>query len=64
VALTEGVLATNQELFGSGIDIQFSGTTYVSVLVRGDLLLASNVGDSRAVLGHLEGDNWSAVALT
>jgi serine/threonine protein phosphatase PrpC len=41
---------------GDTIDVQFSGSTYVSVLVRGDLLLASNVGDSRAIIGQRSGD--------
>lgn len=34
------------------IDTIFSGTTCVQVMLRGDLLLCANTGDSRAVIGR------------
>jgi len=57
--------ATNSDLTHSkAIDISYSGTTSVSVLLRGKLLLCSNVGDSRAVLGRYDHGKWSAVPLS
>lgn len=40
------------------VETQFSGTTLVMVVVRGDQLLVVNIGDSRAILGStaVEGD--------
>ena len=37
------------------IDINFSGTTAVSVLLRGSLCLCANAGDSRAIIGQFDG---------
>jgi len=36
----------------SGIDIYFSGSTCVSVLIVGNKVFCANVGDSRAVLAR------------
>mmetsp|Transcript_12730 Transcript_12730/g.20716 ORF Transcript_12730/g.20716 Transcript_12730/m.20716 type:complete len:381 (-) Transcript_12730:43-1185(-) len=38
----------------SRVETQFSGTTLVMVVVRGDSLLVVNVGDSRAILGSTD----------
>lgn len=44
---------TNQHLFdGSGLDLYFSGSTCVSILIVGNKVFCSNVGDSRAVLAR------------
>ncbi len=44
---TENVLANN-----SGIDLYFSGSTCVSILIVGNKVFCANVGDSRAVLAR------------
>lgn len=36
----------------SGIDLYFSGSTCVSVLIVGNKVFCANVGDSRAVLAR------------
>ncbi len=46
----------------SGIDCRESGTTAVSVMRRGDNLIAANVGDSRAVMAR-EGEDGKMVAV-
>jgi serine/threonine protein phosphatase PrpC len=46
------------------IDLSFSGTTSVSVVVRGDFLLTANLGDSRAVLGSYANGGWILRDLT
>lgn len=54
------------DLFSSPMcDIQFSGTTCTSVLLRGDLLLCANVGDSRAILGRKSDRTiWETIELS
>jgi len=47
---------TQQLYTASGIDIYFSGSTCVSVLIVGNKVFCANVGDSRAVLAR-EVDN-------
>ena len=37
------------------VDTEFSGTTFVVGLVRGDQLIVGNIGDSRLTLGKMEG---------
>lgn len=39
----------------SRVDTEFSGTTAVVTVIRGDLLVAGNVGDSRITRGFLDG---------
>jgi serine/threonine protein phosphatase PrpC len=52
-ALSSSFLYTNQQLYSSsGIDIYFSGSTCVSVLIVGNKVFCANVGDSRAVLAR------------
>mmetsp|Transcript_47223 Transcript_47223/g.90139 ORF Transcript_47223/g.90139 Transcript_47223/m.90139 type:complete len:613 (-) Transcript_47223:216-2054(-) len=52
------------ELKRSGIDCRESGSTTVSCLRKGDELLVANVGDSRCVMGRMEGGNMRAVPLS
>lgn len=46
------------------LDVESSGSTLVSCLIRGNLLLCANVGDSRAVLGRMTESGMEAVALS
>jgi serine/threonine protein phosphatase PrpC len=55
----------HQELkLRSQIDITFSGTTAISVLIRGRQLFCMNCGDSRAILGRVTRTGWTSVALS
>jgi len=49
--LTDACKRTNTDLTMSTIDIIFSGSTLVAVLLFGDTVTCANVGDSRAILG-------------
>ena len=50
-ALSNSFRFTNSCLFeSSGLDLYFSGSTCVSVLIVGNKIFCANVGDSRAVL--------------
>ena len=73
LALTEAVEQTAKELNEVEFDINFSGTTFVSVLMTGKRLFCANVGDSRAVMARqLEdtpnetnpGRHWMSIALS
>ena len=46
------------------IDVSFSGTTAISILLRGRFLMCANVGDSRAVVGRLSPEGWYALPLS
>ena len=48
---------TNTQLHRCEIDDTMSGTTSITVLVRGRTLYVANVGDSRAVLAERRGNN-------
>lgn len=64
-AMTSAFLALNQDLVRkTSIDTSFSGSTAVSVLIRGTSLLCSNIGDSRAVLGKKSALGWRAIPLS
>jgi len=45
------------------IDVNYSGTTNVSVFLYGKKLMCANVGDSRAVLGSLKKTREAGQAL-
>ena len=49
-AYTSAFTLTNRALHASSIDDSLSGTTAVTVFVRGDKLIVANVGDSRAII--------------
>ena len=52
-SLTKSFEITNKALYNdSGIDIYFSGSTCVTVLIVGNKIFCANVGDSRAVLAR------------
>lgn len=52
-----------KDLQESGIEIAFSGSTFLSIFIFGNLCVCANVGDSRAVLGRLN-QSWESVALS
>jgi len=65
-AIQDGFYRVNSELFhpDRGFNITYSGSTTVSIVIRGNWLVCSNVGDSRAVLGRKSGNTWQAVAIS
>mmetsp|Transcript_14948 Transcript_14948/g.14540 ORF Transcript_14948/g.14540 Transcript_14948/m.14540 type:complete len:80 (-) Transcript_14948:552-791(-) len=52
--ITEGFLKTSYDLRRRSFDVNYSGSTVISVMVTGKKLICANVGDSRAVLGSLK----------
>jgi serine/threonine protein phosphatase PrpC len=56
VALIEAFKRTNAELLSKKppIEINFSGTTIVTVLIKDNKLICANLGDSRALLGIIK----------
>jgi len=58
--LIESFKKTNEDILLSNIDVTYSGTTLVLVLLVGNSLICANVGDSRAVLGKLNNSQWEA----
>uniref|UniRef100_A0A0C9RNT7 protein-serine/threonine phosphatase n=1 Tax=Wollemia nobilis TaxID=56998 RepID=A0A0C9RNT7_9CONI len=57
--------ATNVQLHANGsIDDSMSGTTAITVLVRGNTLYVANVGDSRAVIAEKRGNDLVALDLS
>ncbi|GFP92081.1 protein phosphatase 2c and cyclic nucleotide-binding/kinase domain-containing protein [Phtheirospermum japonicum] len=57
-------LTTNSQLHADALDDSMSGTTAVTVMVRGRTLYVANSGDSRAVIGEKRGDDIVAVDLS
>ena len=56
--LTKSFLAVNESLYkDSRINLRFSGSTCVSVLIVGTKVFCANVGDSRAMLCRTGGPN-------
>jgi serine/threonine protein phosphatase PrpC len=59
-AITASTLRCNNELQHANFDVNFSGTTMVTVLIRGSKLWCANVGDSRALMARQLGDSFLA----
>ncbi|XP_062090856.1 protein phosphatase 2C and cyclic nucleotide-binding/kinase domain-containing protein [Humulus lupulus] len=57
-------LTTNSQLNADSIDDSMSGTTAITVLVRGKTIYVANSGDSRAVIAEKRGDEFFAVDLS
>lgn len=57
-------LATNSQLHADSLDDSMSGTTAVTVLVRGGTIYVANCGDSRAVIAETRGKDIVAVDLS
>ena len=51
--IQEAFLKTDDDLIDRSFDVNFSGTTAVTVLLAGRQLLCANVGDSRAIVGGM-----------
>eukprot|EP00741_Cyanophora_paradoxa_P007213 tig00001094_g6979.t1 len=54
--LTNAFIKTNKALRASKVDVTYSGTTAITCFLNGLKLWVCNTGDSRAVLGCMEGD--------
>lgn len=52
--ISEGFLKTSFDIRRRSFDVNFSGSTVVSVMITGNKALCANVGDSRAILGSLK----------
>lgn len=57
-------LTTNSQLHADVLDDSMSGTTAITVLVRGRTIYVANSGDSRAVIGVRQGEEVVAVDLS
>lgn len=64
IAYHQAMVSANVQLHRSEIDDGMSGTTAVTVLVRGRTVHVANVGDSRAVLAERHGERYAAVDLS
>ncbi|OMJ65126.1 hypothetical protein SteCoe_39170 [Stentor coeruleus] len=56
--LEQAINKLYEKLMDSDIDLSYSGSTLVSVLVYGDLVVCANVGDSRAIIANKK-SSWS-----
>jgi serine/threonine protein phosphatase PrpC len=63
-ALYQSIGRLNKALLDTGIEIAYSGSTMVSVLLLGTQCVCSNIGDSRAVLARQAGVGWDAIPLS
>jgi serine/threonine protein phosphatase PrpC len=63
-ALRASFLRVNQEVCKSGTDVAFSGSTCVTVFMRGTTVYCGNAGDSRAVLASYNKGQWKAIPLS
>ncbi|KAL3689104.1 hypothetical protein R1sor_015413 [Riccia sorocarpa] len=63
-AYHQSFIGTNLQLHRHHIDDSMSGTTGITVLVRGRTLYVANVGDSRAVVAERRGKKLFAVDLS
>lgn len=57
-------VATNSQLHSDSLDDTMSGTTAITVLVRGRTIYVANSGDSRAVIAERKGKEMVAVDLS
>ncbi|KAJ7973814.1 Protein phosphatase 2C and cyclic nucleotide-binding/kinase domain-containing protein [Quillaja saponaria] len=57
-------LTTNSQLHADSLDDSMSGTTAITVLVRGRTIYVANSGDSRAVIAERKGNDIVAVDLS
>ncbi|KAL6877496.1 hypothetical protein ACP4OV_012711 [Aristida adscensionis] len=64
LALHSAFVATNSQLHADNLDDSMSGTTAITILVRGKTMYIANTGDSRAVIAEKQGDDIVAVDLS
>ncbi|EES04932.1 protein phosphatase 2C and cyclic nucleotide-binding/kinase domain-containing protein [Sorghum bicolor] len=64
LALHSAFITTNSQLHADNLDDSMSGTTAVTILVRGKTIYVANTGDSRAVIAEKRGDDIVAVDLS
>nr|CAB3446431.1 unnamed protein product [Digitaria exilis] len=64
LALHSAFVATNSQLHADTLDDSMSGTTAITILVRGKTIYVANTGDSRAVIAEKRGDDIVAVDLS
>jgi len=63
--IMESFKRTNNDLRLSNINVTYSGTTLVSVILIGDYVVCANVGDSRAIIGSSSDlMNWKTRAIS
>ena len=55
IAFNNAFLNQNDELFKGETDIRFSGSTCVTLMMLGQKLFCSNVGDSRGIVVKMNG---------
>ncbi|XP_042461506.1 protein phosphatase 2C and cyclic nucleotide-binding/kinase domain-containing protein-like isoform X1 [Zingiber officinale] len=63
-AIHAAFLATNSQLHADSLDDSMSGTTAITILVRGRTIYVANAGDSRAVIAEKRGKDIVAVDLS
>jgi serine/threonine protein phosphatase PrpC len=63
--LSESFVKANTDLVNTAkFDTNISGSTAVMTLIREDKMICANLGDSRAVVGRLHGNQWEAIPVT
>lgn len=62
-ALLKSVTEINEVVMKSKIDSEFSGSTFIGVIIHGDNLYCANVGDSGAIVGTYTG-SWGSTRLS
>ena len=60
----ESFKKVSEDLGKQGFDVMCSGSTCVTVIIRSDVIICGNVGDSRAVLAKRNGSSFTAVDLS
>ena len=60
-----GIRSTVTTIEGSGLDLNFSGSTLAALLIRGNKAIVGNIGDSRVVVGSRDSHGrWQASDLS
>lgn len=59
----KGIRKCDKLIRKSRINLEFSGSTLISILIQGNKLMTGNIGDSRAVLGN-KAEIWRAIELS
>ncbi|OMJ77981.1 hypothetical protein SteCoe_22302 [Stentor coeruleus] len=62
-AIRKSYSEINNLVMNGNFDSEYSGSTFVSVLIVGNHVFCANVGDSRAVLGRFN-ETWQAIDLS